>query len=479
MSNIVQQLDHIFKPRSLAVIGASENVTKWGYLMVQRALSCGYQGKVYPVNSQAKSVLGQLCYPSVKDIPDNVDLAVITTPLRQVAPVMHECVEKGIKGVVLISAGFAETGQEGKDLQDRVVRIARDGGVRIVGPNCMGIWSAAGNLNLAFDAVPKPGQIAFISQSGTFGGYMADIAKTQGYGLRMFISIGNQADLTTADYIEYLSHDEDTKVIILYMEGVKEGRRFIDISKEAVKKKPVILYKSGASAAGARATMSHTASIAGSDIIFQNACRQAGLIRTQEAFHTFEMAIPLLKLPLPSGRRIGILGTGGQGVVSVDACQALGLEIPSLDHDTVTRITRLLPPHAPVPTNPVDFAGSYRTAMDEANIVEMLMKLDYIDAVITNLPVNPKVWGIRMESSVDKKLMEQVLKATDEGIGYLCRLPYKYNKPVVCIRWNKISQNDQYEQMLVESGIPIYDTPEQCARAMYALTKYAEIRQRA
>lgn len=478
MSDIVKQLDYIFKPRSLAVIGASENVTKWGYLMVERPSRTGFQGKIYPVNSQAKTLLGQHCYPSVRDIPDNVDLAVITTPLRQVAHVMRECVEKGVKGAVLISAGFAETGPEGRALQDQVVKIARDGGIRFVGPNGMGIWSAAGNLNLAFDAAPKPGQIAFISQSGTFGGYMAEIARVQGYGLRMFISIGNQADLTISDYIEYLSYDDETKAIILYMEGIKDGRRFIETSKKAIKRKPIVLYKSGTSSAGARATMSHTASIAGSNIVFESACRQAGLIRTQEAFQTFEMAVAMLKQPFPSGRRVGIVGTGGQGVVAVDACQELGLEIPELDNDTVAQLSKLLPPHAPLPRNPVDFAGGYRTAMDEANTVEALMKLDYIDAVITNVPVNPQVWGIRYDSKTDKNVMEQAIKISEEGTKHLCELPYRYGKPVVCVRWHRGSGKGSVEEMLVESGVPVYDTPEQCARALYALAKYAEIRNR-
>jgi acetate---CoA ligase (ADP-forming) subunit alpha len=479
LSDIVKQLDYIFKPRSLAVIGASENVTKWGYLMVDRPLKTGFKGKIYPVNSQAENILGLPCYPSVKDVPGPVDLAVITTPLRQVTSVMRECVEKGVKGAVLISAGFAETGFEGKALEDQVLKIARDGGIRFIGPNGMGIWSAAGNLNLAFDTAPKQGQIAFISQSGTFGGYMAEIAKVQGYGLRMFISVGNQADLTAADYIEYLSHDDETKAIILYMEGVKDGRRFMDVCKQAVKSKPVILYKGGTTPAGARATMSHTSSIAGSNIVFQNACRQAGVIRTQEAFQTFEMAVAMLRQPLPRGRRIGIVGTGGQGVVAVDACQDLGLEIPELDNGTAARLMKMLPPHAPLPRNPVDFAGGYRTAMDEAQTAEVLMKLDYIDAVITNVPVNPLVWGIRFDGTEDNKLVELAMKISEEGTRYLCSLPQKYGKPVVCVRWHRSAQKDPFEDMLVESGVPVYDTPEQCARAMYALAKYAEIKKRA
>ncbi len=478
MTNIVKQIDYIFKPRSLAVIGASENVTKWGYRMLERPLKTGFQGKVFPVNSRVETILGQHCYPSVKDIPGAVDLAVITTPLQQVVPVMHACVEKGIKGVVLITAGFAETGNEGKKLEDQVVEIAREGGIRLVGPNGLGIWSAAGKLNLAFDSLPKPGNIAFISQSGTFGRYMAELAKNQGYGLSMFVSVGNQADLTVGDYIEYLSYDKETKAIILYLEGVKDGHKFMEASRQTVKGKPVIIYKGGSTAAGKRATLSHTASIAGSDIIFDHACHQAGVIRTQEAFQIFELAVAMLHQPLPAGNRVGIVGTGGQGVVAVDACQKLGLEIPELDDHTATQIMQMLPPHAPLPRNPIDFAGGYRTAMDEANAVEALMKLSYIDAVITNIPVNPLVWGIRYDEMKDSRLLEESMKVAEQGTMRLCALPHLYKKPVVCVRWHMGNSKDQFEKTLIESGVPVYDTPEQCARAIYGLVRYAEIRRR-
>ena len=478
MSDIVKQLDYIFKPRSVAVIGASENVTKWGYRVLERPIRTGYKGNIYAVNTQAKTILGKPCYASVKDISGKIDMAVITTPFKQVPGVMRDCVEKGVKGVVLISAGFAETGLEGKKIEDYVVKIAREGGIRFVGPNCNGIWSAAANLNITFDNAPEPGQIAFISQSGTFGEYLVEMARNRGHGMRAFVAVGNQADLSAADYIEYFSQDDETKVILLYMEGVKDGRRFIDVCREAVKKKPILLYKSGSTEAGTRAALSHTSSIAGSDIIFDHACRQAGVIRTQESFQTIEMAVALLHQPLPAGRRVGIVGTGGQGVVSADASQKLGLEIPEFDNHTAMQIMQTLPPHAPLPRNPVDFAGGYRTAMDEARTVEALMELNYIDAVITNVPVNPLVWGLRIEKGDSNPRLQEAIKVAEEGIRYLCRLPKLYKKPLVCVRWQLKSSDDPYEAILIEGGVPIYDTPEQCARAIYGLVKYAEFRQR-
>jgi acyl-CoA synthetase (NDP forming) len=479
LTDIVKQLDYIFKPRSIAVIGASDNITKWGYMMVDRPLRTGYKGTIYPVNPRKETILGLHCYPTIKDIPGNIDLAVITVPSMQIPQQMRDCADKGVKGTIIISAGFAEIGSEGKQLEDEVITIAKKGGIRCVGPNCTGITSAASNLNLVFNEQPKAGHIAFLSQSGTFGGYMAEMADNkEGYGLRMFVSVGNQADLTFADYIEYLQYDDQTKAIVLYLEGVKNGKRFFNVTSEIIKRKPVILYKGGSSSAGARATMSHTASIAGSDNIFQNACRQIGLIKTQEAFQIFEIAVALMNQPLPTGRRIGILGTGGQGVVTSDACSNLGLEVPELDRDTSLKIMKMLPPHAPMPRNPVDFAGGYRSAIDEINVVETLMKLDYIDGIIRNLPINPAVWGLRFDPASDLESIQKSNKIVMEGAKILAALPWKYNKPIICIRWNSNIIKDPLGDFLAKAGIPSYETPEQCARAMHALFNYAEIRRR-
>ena len=475
MPPTIEQLDYIFNPRSMAIIGASDNIAKWGYMMVERPLRTGYRGRIYPVNPQGGTILGLPSYRSVKDIPGPVDLAVITVQASQVPHVMQECVDKGVMAAILISAGFAETGMEGKVLQEKVMKIASAGGIRCVGPNCMGIWSGAACLNNAFEQAPKPGRIAFISQSGTFGGYMADMSSTRGYGLRAFVSIGNQADLTMADYIEYLSHDDETGVIILYAEGIKDGRRFFEVCSETLKKKPIILYKGGSSPAGARATMSHTASIAGSDLVFQSACKQLGLIRADESFHTFDLAVAFLGQPLPPGKRVGVLGTGGQGVVSADACQRLGLEVPELDKETSSVLKKMLPPHAPLPNNPVDFAGSYRTAMDEADVVETLLKLDYIDGVISNVPINPLVWGLNLDK-LSPEVLDNIKKLTDEGTKRFCNLPRIYHKPIICVRWYSDAKKDPVSDMLKESGIPVYDTPEQCARAMAALADYSKLR---
>ena len=473
----MEELDYIFKPKSIAVIGASDTFRKWGYLMVERPLKTGFKGTIYPINPTKPEILGLPTYPSVSAVPGPIDLAVITTPAATVPDVLRDCAEKGIKGAVVISAGFAEVGEEGREIEHDMVEVARSGGIRLVGPNGMGIWSAAGQLSLCFPQAPKAGPIAFISQSGTFGVAMAQVASNKGYGLSKFISIGNQADLEVSDYLEYLADDEDTKVIVLYLEGLKDGRRFFRVASQVIKKKAIIVYKAGRSAAGARATLSHTASLAGSDKIFDGVSKQIGLLQVDEAFHLFEMAEALVGLPLAKGNRVAILGSGGQGVVGTDACSALGLELPELDADTASGIAALLPAHAPLARNPVDFAGSSRTAMQEAGIIEKLLALDYIDGVISNVPVSPQIWDRSLKINRNTDSLPEPLQVAIEGAKVYASLPKKYNKPVVCLRFVRL-EPDVMEGILREGGIPIYDTPEQCARAMYALFHYGQVRRK-
>lgn len=474
MSSVIEQLEPIFKPESIAILGASDRPGKWGYIMVERPLKTGFGGDIYPVNPTKKEILGLRSYRSVLDIPGQVDLAVIVAPAATTPKLMQECVAKRVKTAIVISGGFAEAGKEGKALEDKVARIAREGRIRFVGPNCMGIWSAVGHLNLCFPQAPKPGAIAFVSQSGTFGGYLSEIANAKGYGLSKFISIGNQADITASEYLEYLAGDDETKAIVFYMEGFKDGNRFFQLAREVVKRKPIIIYKGGSSNAGARATLSHTASLAGSEEVFEGMCHQVGLIRANEAIHAFEMAEALVEQPLPKGRRVAIMGSGGQGVVATDACASLGLEVPEFDAETTRSLKELLPPHAPPAKNPVDFAASYRTALHETLVIEKLLSLEYIDGVITNVPINPMVWGLKPISADTDKLFSGAIEAAFRAARLFATFPKKYNKPLITLRFRHT--DDATVDILKEAGIPVYDTPEQCARAMYALVQYAEAR---
>lgn len=477
MSEIVKKLDPIFNPRSIAVIGASQSPAKWGARMLRYPLYTGYRGAIYPVNPKEVSIQNLPAYPSVLDVPGDVDLAVITVPARQVPPVMEECIRKEVKGAIIVSAGFAEIGEEGRALENETLGIAARGGIRFIGPNCNGIWSARSMLNICFEKAPLPGPIAFVSQSGTFGGVLAEIAGTKGYGLSKFISIGNQGDLSAADYLEYLAQDDETKVIVFYMEGFKDGQRFFELAKEVIKTKPIIIYKAGRSTPGVRATQSHTASIAGSDEIIDAVCRQIGIIRAQETLQAFDLAEALAHQPLPKGRRVAILGSGGQGVVTADACASLGLEVPELDADTVRILQESMPAHAPVPGNPVDFADSARTSMEEAAVVETLLSRDYIDGVIANAPFNAAAMSTILGVVGMPKHLVDVTKLAIQGAEYLASLPAIYRKPLITIRFHRF-EHDIVLDIMRGAGIPVYDTPEECARAMHALVQYAEAKRR-
>jgi len=467
-SDIVRQLDCIFRARSMAVIGASRIPYKWGGRMVMTPLTTGFRGAIYPVNPGEEKIAGLPSYRSVCDIPGDVDMAVIVVPAAAVPQAMRDCAAKGIRGAVVITAGFAEIGAAGKALQDEVIRIAREGGIRFVGPNGMGIYSSAVNLNLSFGfgGQMQPGRIAFISQSGTFGGLLAQVASRKGYGLSKFISIGNQADLEAADYLEYLGEDRHTRAIVLYMEGFKDGRRFFEVARQVIKKKPILIYKAGRTGAAARATMSHTSSLAGSDEVFDAMCRQVGIIRASEVAQPFDMAEALVSQPLPPGNRVAIIGSGGQGVVTSDTCESIGLRVPEFDDETKRWLKEAVPDHAPVPSNPVDFAGSNRTALDETRVADALARIDYIDGIICNMP--------HLRGSVASGDMA---RASIEGAEMLAAIPGKYGKPVITLRWGP-DRNDVAGGIARAAGIPSYDSPEQCARAMLALARYAEVRRR-
>lgn len=459
---LYEELRPLFRPESIAIIGASNDKRKWGYGMVARPIQSGFRGQIYPVNPKEKQICGIKAYPSILDIPDPVELVIFTIHAAMIPDVMKDCVKKGVKAAVLISAGFAETGQKGEALQNEVHRIAKEGGIRFIGPNCMGLWSSPIRFNTAFHFMPQPGGISFASQSGTMGGYLLETANNKGYGFSAFVSVGNQADLSMADYIEYFGDDEDTKVIVLYIEGLKDAARFLKKSREVIKKKPIIVYKAGRTESGSRATMSHTASIAGSDAIFDSACRQAGIIRIYDVIHAFDIAEALSKQPLPKGNRVAIVsGGGGNCVVSTDACGVFGLDVPELDTETSDEIASYLLPHAPVPRNPIDMAADPRPET-LIKIITALAKNPDIDMIISSVPI--------VVASADTKFLQQVM----EAVVTLSEIPQKYNKPLIAMTQRSRMQGIFFE-IMKNKGIPFYEFPEEAARAAYGLYRYSKV----
>lgn len=433
----------------------------------------GYKGRVYPINPHEERIAGLPVYRSVLDIPDEIGLAVITIRAEQVPQALRECIQKGIRAAVVISAGFAETGSRGSALQEEITETARRGSLAFVGPNTMGIWSAASDLNLARFDNPNKGSIGFISQSGTLGGMFAQVASSKGYGLSKFVSIGNQASLDAADYLEYFATDSDTKAIILYLEGFSDGRKLFRAGSQIAGQKPVIVYKAGKNQSIARVAMSHTAAIAGEDRIFNAMCRQVGFIRADDLYGSLDMAAVLTQQPLPRGNRVGIIGTGGQCVVLSDTCVSMGLQIPELRQEDVSFIISGIdfPPHAPTPRNPVDFAAGSRTALNEAQVLNRLAQLDYIDCLICNTPVT-------FHHAARTSTAEQERLDTEAG-ALLGEIPKKYQKPVVTLGFAKNTYSTGLlRKALDDANIPSFSTPEETVRAMYALWRYQEIKQR-
>ena len=462
--DIVTFLNPLFKPKSIAIIGASTQVEKWGHRMVVRPLNTGYRGPIYPVNPNTPKVAGLKSLATVSDLPHDVDLAIITLPAVMVPGALAECIQHGIRAAVIISAGFAEAGEEGVRLQEEVVRIAAQAKVPFVGPNCMGLWSSPVSLNLAFEEAPLRGSIAFVSQSGTLGNYLMLLARAKGYGFSGFISSGNQAMLEVTDYLEYFGRDEGTRSIILYIEGIRDASRFARVAREVVKKKPVMVYKAGRFAIGVRAALSHTASLAGNDQVFEALCKQTGLIRCYDPLQTFDMAMALASQPLPKSNRVAILsGGGGYCVTMAEASAAWGLDVPQLDPLTSDRIKQILHPFAPQPWNPVDTASDVRP-MTYARVLEILMSLDSIDGILMMIPF---MFPLQLRSPAS---IRELMDATE----IICSLPQKYKKPIL---GNMIPQASvgPAPDLFKSAGIPFYATQDESARAMHALVRYHRI----
>ncbi|WP_353684323.1 acetate--CoA ligase family protein [Thermodesulfovibrio sp. 3907-1M] len=364
-------IDFIFNPDSIAVVGASSEEKKVGNAVLKNLIN-GYTGKIYPVNPSRTEILSLPCYPSVSAIQNRVDLAIIVIPAKAVAEALKDCARAGVKGVVVITAGFKEIGGDGVAREKEIVEIVRTSGMRMVGPNCLGVMNTKNKMNASFAAeLPPSGRVAFFSQSGALGVAIIDWAIENNFGFSKFVSFGNKADLNETDFLEYFAKDPDTDVILGYIEDVVDGKRFLQVAKEVTKIKPVILIKSGATEAGARAASSHTGALAGSDRAFTEAFRKTGIIRAsgiQELFDTAEMFI---SRKTPRGRRLLIItNAGGPGIIAADAADNLRIKLDPMTRASIDAIAEKLPPTASL-YNPVDIIGDatserYKVVLEQA-----------------------------------------------------------------------------------------------------------------
>jgi succinyl-CoA synthetase alpha subunit len=381
MDSLHPYLDLIFNPRSVAVIGASNNWNKWGHSTFANLIK-RFEGPVYPINIRESEVLGHKAFRSVLEVEEPIDLAVFVVPAPLVPDAMQECVEKGIMSGIIISAGFRETGLEGRELEDRVLSIARSGGLRFVGPNCMGLWSSTSRLSAYMFALPSmDGPAAFVTQGGNVGGAIISTAYERGLGFRRYVSCGPAVDIQLEDYLSYFGDDDEVKVILAYIEGLHDGQAFLEQAARVCLKKPVIVYKPGSSEAVAKAILSHSGAMAGSDEVFDKAMKKVGVIRVHSPEELLDTAIGFLTQPMPRGRNVGIVTGGGSfGVICAEDCAAAGLEVPELPQRSIETLNDLFPPrwsHG----NPVDPAGD-RNFIAYYLAPKIILELEEIDALI-------------------------------------------------------------------------------------------------
>lgn len=457
-SEVIRSVDAFFSPKSVAVIGASRQRGTISGELLHNILSYEFNGPVYPVNRGSPVVQSIVSYPSVEDVPGDVDLAVIVVPAAFVLEVATQCARKGVRALVVITAGFAEAGMSGRDAQGELVKICRNAGMRLIGPNCMGVISTDPNvrLNATFAPIPPPaGSIGFMSQSGGLGLAIMDYAGALGLGFSTFVSVGNKSDISGNDLITYWEQDPRTTLILLYLESFGNPRNFSRIARRVARTKPMIAVKSGRSPAGERATSSHTgALIAASDVTVDALFRHSGVIRTDTLEEMFDVAALLSSQGVPKGRRVGILtNAGGPGILCADACESEGLQVPTFTDATQAKLKALLPAEASI-GNPVDMIAS-ATADQYRQAMEIIGSDPSIDAVVV----------IFIPPLVTKP--EDVATAIVDGAR-----AFNKSKPVLTVFMQSRGVPDELRSADVR--LPSYSFPENAARALARVAVYGE-----
>jgi acetyl coenzyme A synthetase (ADP forming)-like protein len=445
-----------FEPKSIAVIGAGRRRGTIGAEVFYNLVSAGFQGAVYPVNEKARAAGSVRAYTRITDIPDDVDLAIIVVPAGAVEDVVDDCITKGVRGVIIISAGFAETGVEGRAREAAILEKVRRAGVRMIGPNCMGIINTnpVVALNGTFSPVyPPEGRVAMSAQSGALGLAILDYAQRLNIGISTFVSVGNKADVSSNDLIQYWAEDPRTDVILLYLESFGNPRKFGRIAKRIARVKPIVVVKSGRSVAGARAASSHTGALAATDSVVSALFRQAGIIRTDTLEELFDVANLLAHQPVPAGRRVAILtNAGGPGILAADACESHGLELPTLADETVAELRSFLPKTASV-ANPVNMIAS-ATPVHFQRATRALLRDERVDSLIV-IFIPPLI--------IDPEAVAAAIVAGAKDAG---------DKPVLA---NFMSAKGTPE---ILARIPSYIFPEAAAAALARVTAYGEWRRR-
>ncbi|HLA81575.1 MAG TPA: CoA-binding protein [Thermoleophilia bacterium] len=452
-SQTVEQLSQIFNAEAVALVGASDKEGSFGRLFLEGLRDAGCR-RIYPVNPKREEILGFKAFPSISAVPDPLDVAILLTPPESVLGLVKECVQSKVKGAVVFASGFGELGAEGKELEQEIGRIGREGGTRIIGPNCLGFFNPKVGVitypQVLMKGTPtEPGSVGGFSQSGSFLDYLVWFLASKGLRFSTVVSCGNECDLAAEDYLEYLGQDGQTKTIVAYMEGVKDGRRFFEVAREVGRKKPIILWKGGSSEQGARAAASHTGALAGSANVWNAMFRQTGIVDVTSVEEVVDCAVAFNYLPLPKGRRVAIItGQGGTGVGTADNCWAMGLELPRLSEDTASRLRAVLPPVGTSVGNPTDTGVA--SLLDPglyAKAIEIVAEDESIDMILViSTPV--------------QACLENVAKAAT-SIG----------KPLAVSVFALPESEPEIYTFLSDKGVAAYPDPK---RAVYALSRMAE-----
>jgi len=472
-------LDSLFNPDTIAMIGASPTPGKWGYLILLNMLKAGFTGRIYPVNPKAESILGFKCYPTVVDIPESVDLAIITIPSAFVSPVIDECASKQIRNIVLVTSNFSEAGKEGAALEKEIVAKAERQGLRIVGPNTMGIFSSESRLHALMPTLmPLHGSISMFSQSGNVGVQMMDYGIHENLGFSKFVSSGNEAQITCVDYLKYFAADEATKVIMGYVEGFELDTDLLEVTKQITLKKPVVFLKGGKSETGTKAAASHSGSLAGSAPINQGVFRQAGIVEAITSLELIDFAKSFANSPLPAGNRVGIITRGGGwGVLTADACEQSGLVVPPLPDTLIREIDKILPEYWNR-GNPIDLVA---TIMNDPLPACLKMLVDWkgVDAVIV-LGAGLQSFSYQVADDLEgpeelmktvkfiRDLREENAVKPDPNLVLIADLVRQTGKPIVSV---SMGSQFSHREFMEKYGILSFPTPE---RAVGALQKMAE-----
>jgi acyl-CoA synthetase (NDP forming) len=452
----LSQIDSIINAKSVAIVGASGSPGKVGRMFMDRYIEAGCQ-TIYPINPRENEILGFKAYARVADIPYPVDLVHILLPPKAVVGVLKECIDKGVRGVIVTSAGFGLEGEDVAQQELEIVRTAREKNVRIIGPNCLGIYCPATHLPFPLGPAMNKGSIGIVTQSGSFADLLTKIATENGVYFSKAISCGNEADLNAVDFLEYLGKDPDTKIILAYLEGIRDGRQFYQLAREISKKKPILAWKCGASEAGATAAASHTGAMAGAHHVWKGVFDGSGIIEINSLEEALDCLYMFNSQPLPRGKQVAVVtGPGGPAVGTVDTCCELGLIVPKLKKETEEKIKTIIPPFGSSPQNPVDLSiAAIEMPEMYGDVIRLIDKDDNVDMII--------VIGLGGD-----KFCQTIIKASKE-----------IHKPIAIAAIHPLEVVAKDYKTLLGKGIPVYTDPKRCANALAKLVAYAEYRSRA